>query len=222
MDITKTLYGALSYVALYRWVLAKALFFPMALLIPLNFVTIDKFGIALNFLSILLILCLYALVAVTTHRVLLLGPKSVPEWGLYRPTHREGRFLLYMVGLGLLLVPTAFLEAIPDLGFLLSMLAASYLTARLSLVFPAIATDQAMSFPDSWKATKEDQWPLLVVVGLFPWLVSLPERALRDVPYTKPLSTLLWVVAMVLAVAALSIAFKVISPDCESHARPVE
>ena len=154
---------------------------------------------------------LYAVLAITTHRIILLGPESISEWGVYVPRKREFYFVLYSIGLGLLMIPFGFLALIPTVGWFIAALAIIYMMARLSLVFPAIATDQGWTFSDSWKATRNHQILMMVVVAIFPFVISIPEQLLSHVPYIGVFVSLLSACSMVFVVAALSVAFQVIA-----------
>ena len=213
MDIKRTIWGAFGYVYVYRTPFAKALLVPIAILVILGAIPIQEPGSALMVLLTILPLFIYTLLAITTHRIILLGPESVPEWGVYIPRKREFHFVLYSIGMGLCMIPLGFLALIPTVGWVIAVIAIIYMMARLSLVFPAIATDQSWSFPDSWKATRNHQALMLIVVAIFPFAISIPEQLLRHLPYMGLLVNLLSAFTMVFVVAALSVAFKIITEN---------
>lgn len=213
MDIKRTIWGAFGYVYVYRTPFAKALLVPIAILVILGAIPIQEPGSTLMVLLTILPLFIYTLLAITTHRIILLGPESVPEWGVYIPRKREFHFVLYSIGMGLCMIPFGFLALIPTVGWVIAVIAIIYMMARLSLVFPAIATDQSWSFPDSWKATRNHQALMLIVVAIFPFAISIPEQLLRHLPYMGLLVNLLSAFTMVFVVAALSVAFKIITEN---------
>ncbi|MEX2009450.1 MAG: hypothetical protein WEC41_04590, partial [Dongiaceae bacterium] len=104
------------------------------------------------------------LFAVNWHRLVLLGPSQAAaglgvRWGV-----RETTFLVRSLALGfgigaIMAVPLLAISAalqhtpvgLPVLG--LVIVAAVFLSLRLSLVFPAIAVDLAYGFAQSWKDT---------------------------------------------------------------------
>ncbi len=185
---------------------------PFVLLLLLGYLAGPEMGGGLMVLLSLLYLVVYAVIAVITHRVILLGPESVAEWGLSLPQKREFYFILYSIGLGLCMIPVGlFAMIIPVVGVVVSVLVMLYLIARLSLVFPAIATDQDWSFSDSWKATKKHQPLMIVVIVVVPLVVAIPEQLLSLIPYLGFLAVLLSVFTMVYIVAALSVAFQIIT-----------
>lgn len=211
MDIKRTIWGAFGYVYEYRKPFAKALVVPVSILVALGSIPIQEPGSELMVLLTIVPLFLYSVLAITTHRIILLGPEAVSEWGVYVPRRRELYFVLYSIGFVFVMIPFGFFALIPTIGWVIAVLAIIYMAARLSLVFPAIATDQGWSFSDSWKATKNRQILMVVVVAIFPFVISIPEELLSYVPYSGVLVNLLSACAMVFVVAALSVAFQVIT-----------
>lgn len=213
MNIKRTLLGAFGYVYALRVPLARALLAPVLLLVALDLLPIDGKHPGYVFLGSVASTLLYTLLAVTTHRMILIGPGSVPEWGLYPPTRREVLFVLYSIALGLMMLPIGLLALIPTVGMALTLIAVAYLLGRLSLVFPAIATDQGWSFSRSWRATANHQVLMTVVVVIFPLVMSIPELLLSQLPGLGPLVSLIGACTLVFMVAALSVAFQVITRE---------
>jgi len=211
MYIKRTICGAFGYVYEYRKPFAKALLVPISILVLLGAIPIQEASSALMVLLNIVPLFIYTVLAIITHRIILLGPESVSEWGLYVPGKREFYFVLYSIGFGLLMIPLGFFALIPAIGWALAVLATIYTMARLFLVFPAIATDQGWSFSDSWTATKNHQVLMMVVVAIFPFVIGIPEQVLNHVPYAGAFVNLLSAFTMVFVVAALSVAFQVIT-----------
>lgn len=199
----------------YRKPFAKALFIPITILVALGALPIQQPWSASMALLTIVPVFIYTILAITTHRIILLGPDSVSEWGIYMPRKREIYFVFYSIGLGLLMIPFSLLALIPAIGWVIAVVAIIYLMARLSLVFPAIATDQGWSFSDSWKATRNHQILMMIVVAIFPFVISIPERLLIHVPYTGMFVSFLSALTMVFVVAALSVAFQVITENGE-------
>lgn len=210
MEIWKTIAGAFGYVFEFRKSLIKALIVPIAAMVLIGFAHPLELGISGYIAISLLSLIMYTIIAVTTHRVILLGPSSIPEWGALKPTKRQFIFILYSIGMGLCLIPIGFLGLIPTVGSYIAFLAMAYLLGRFSLVFPAVATDQDWSFSDSWEATKKHQVLMLVVVIVFPIVMGIPEKFLSSFPYMQALVNVISSLTLVFVVAALSVAFKVI------------
>lgn len=217
MNIKRTLLGTIAYVYQYRKSLFKALLLPVLLLVTLELIPVQELDsgsrLLLSFLSFLV----YIILAVVTHRIILLGPQFVSEWGVYMPGKREFNFFMYSIGISLCMMPFSFLSFIPDIGRLIAGVSMAYMMGRLSLVLPAIATDRGWSFSDSWKATKDHQILMMIVVGLFPFLISIPEMLLGYISYSGLLASLLSAITLVLVVSALSVAFQVIAQVPDEH-----
>ena len=215
MSIKRTILGAFGYVYEYRETFAKALLIPIIILIALETIPFPEVGLTPTILLAITSLFIYTILAITTHRIILLGPKSVPEWGMYFPQKRELNFILYSIALVLCMIPFGFLFLVPNIGWAIAIIGIVYISARLSLVFPAIATDQSWSFSDSWKATQSHQVLMMIVVAIFPFVISVPEYLLSELPYVEVLVSLLSAFTMVFVVAALSVAFQVITENSD-------
>lgn len=173
----------------------------------------------------------YTVIAVTSHRITLLGPNAVPRWGNLRFGPRELRFLsnflmllAVLVGLvfaaGLVLVlPLVALTSVQEsqsasdrivtIASSLLSLVAMYFLARLSLVFPAASLDEDLSFSESWRLTANHQGLMLFVTFVLPLIANLPAMALAG---TQSLVVhlglqLFGLIAVVVIVTALSLAY---------------
>ena len=126
--------------------------------------------------GILLILSILAsvYVAVTTHRILLLGEDSVPTWGTLRFTHRELTYLSKTFLLAILLaIPIVIVSIVGNFFALAGLMIAVILFSRLSLVFPAISIDEPLGFKDSWELTKDYKFLTFLTLILFPAILAL-------------------------------------------------
>src|SRR5712671_2333716 len=66
---------------------------------------------------------------------------------------------------------------------LASRIPASYVLARLCLVFPATAIDRPVNLKWAWRLTERNGWRLVVVVAVLPWIISyLVELLYRGDP----------------------------------------
>lgn len=211
-NIKRAIIGTFGYVFEYWKTLGKALLIPFLLLLAIDLYEyeMESPNVGLVILLTIISVFLNAIFAITTHRVVLLGPDSVPTWGLYKLTGREIKFVLYIIGLGLLMIPAGLLSIIPLVGFVLMILLIAYLAGRLSLVFPAIATDYPMTFGESWQATENHQLFMVAIVVVFPIAIAVPEALLGYVPYGGILISVISLLTTVFVVSALSMAFKII------------
>ncbi len=121
---------------------------------------------------------IYAIFSIATHRMVLLGPESVPKWGITSWSKRETYFILHAVGIGLLLFPLALLGMIPIIGSVVAVTIYLWLLGRLSLVFPGIAIDKGVTFKLSWDLTANYQISILLVILVPPLILAIPTLVL--------------------------------------------
>ena len=212
-NIYNTVSIALMYLKKYRLEYVRALCIPAILvsaalsIIPEN--SEDMSGI--HYFLIFFMIFVYSFwIVIVTHRITLLGPESVNKWGIYIPGKRELYFILNILGFCLIAIPLVFLAIIPTIGHLISYVAICYLIARISLVFPAIATDTKYSLKTAWKATKDHQLYLIVIFLVLPFVLNLPLELIALIPNSEFLILFLNVIINVFAIVMLSIAFKTI------------
>src|SRR5262249_40611322 len=86
---------------------------------------------------------IYTVIAVTTHRLYLLGPAEVPAWGFRKWRDRELRFLAW--SLALFAAPSYVISSLgfSDMFVWVPILIYFLLLPRISLLFPAIAVDRS-------------------------------------------------------------------------------
>lgn len=202
--------GALAAVVERAPVLAKALLLPVMLstgisLVPL-FIDAEDISPVTGFILSLVSLVLHTWLAITTHRIILLGSEAVPEWGLYRWSRRENLFLLYFLGmLGGLIMVALLLTVIPVIGPLIFIVIALVGVACLSLVFPAIAMEETTSFPAAWALAQGNVPALILCICVLPFVLGLPTFFLAA--YLPPVAAFLQSAITVFTVTVLSIAY---------------
>lgn len=114
----------------------------------------------------------YALFAVSCHRVIILGDRSLPNpYGLFW-SYRETRFLGWLLVLGFLAIvfsiPALVLAFLvpSNLAGIALFLVSTYFGVRFSLVLPATAVDDSPSLSDSWNSTSGNGVVLLLAVSV--------------------------------------------------------
>ncbi len=203
--------AAFSNANRYKGTLAKTLILPMAVVLTLRLVPLESLAESYWMLVYFPVLLLsHVVVAVTTHRVVLLGPDSVPEWGLMRITKRELRFIAFGITIALLYALPILAFAQAPVGIVFGILAASYIAARVSLVFPAVATDRYWTLAQAWEAAQPHQFMLIIVVVVFPLLIGTVEGVFSSIPGFFLVAPFLTGVTNVLVVSALSAAYKIV------------
>jgi hypothetical protein len=169
------------------------------------------------------------LIAVSCHRIVLLGHHSLPaSWGIYW-SPRETTFLgrAFVIGLlttippslagALLIVYMAHVRtmdwSLPGaLSFAVS-LPLAYPISRLSLVLPGTAIDDRVTFADSWRMTSGNGWRLALTLLTAPLLLKGLGTATRTlVPEGHAalvaVRAFLFCALGVFEIATLSVAFR--------------
>lgn len=166
----------------------------------------EYFLIQLLLMLVLLALFLASttLLATMVHRCVLLGTSDDFGWGLFW-SPRETRFAMRMIGLIVIALPALPFAMLPVLGPVIAPLVASYLIARCSLVFPAIAVGRPMGYRQSWRATESVQGPLIVALVIVPLLIYLPFGWLQLPGWLMPLSLLVDLMITLYLTAILSL-----------------
>ncbi len=124
------------------------------------------------------------MIAISTHRILILGNKSVSKWGNFKFTSREISYLFQCIKLSILislytLIPLIVIlklfenKSVHLLALSLVFLVSTIIFSRMSLVLPSVAIDKKMDFRDSWKLTKNYRLLMYLLVIIFPISFSL-------------------------------------------------
>ena len=207
----KALAGGVGYVIYYLGVFVKTLCVPFVFLILLSSVALrqDISAEALGLVRFLQWIPL-TLIAITTHRIILEGPYTVPTWGINRFGIQELKFFAYQFVVAFAALPAIIFSTIPVVGILLTFVAIAYIIARLSLVFPAIAIGKPFGLKDSWRATQDHQLMMLVVVVVFPVFLGVIDTLVAMLPGMMWASIVISTVTTVFIVSSLSVAYKII------------
>ncbi len=112
-------------------------------------------------------------IAVTVHRIAILGIDSVPTFGSVIFGYREFKMLFRIIQYSIIVaIPLVLVSLIPLVGIFIAIFLSIILTSRLSLVFPASACDEKFGFLSAWRATSRYKLLTIVMVILFPLLFS--------------------------------------------------
>mgnify|MGYP006285752325 CR=1 FL=1 len=204
--------------------LLKRLLFPFALFCGLTLIgEVLTPGSVMQWGLLCIVAVLFAVIAVTIHRVLILGSDSVPEWGVYPVSMREIRFALYMAGVlagfsganALLMYPLLKVLPVFELGgswASVGMVAAVwvlvlFLVMQFLLVFPGTAIDDNPGLRGSRELTRNRKLFLFVTVGVFPQLLLGLGTLIGQIPGLSYLWPITYVLLYVMVVAALSVAY---------------
>ena len=179
LPVWATIREAVQAIAKEWKALLKAVAVP-ALVLTAVIVVLDGeyLGSLEDILLYLLSFGLLTMIAVSCHRLVILGADSLPNaWGLFW-SGRETRFLGWIYGIWIIAtIPLALLvlliqalplfTATPDEWLLLGILfpLALYVLARSSLVLPATAIGQRPTGWGSWRLTRSNGWRLAVLLS---------------------------------------------------------
>lgn len=220
--------STLSDLSEKKVVLAKALLIPLIILvcIELYIKTIQDPQLVWGKMFFISIFSLFVsvYVAITTHRILLLGSNSVPVWGSLKFTSREGSFILKTFLLACLItIPVVLFSLIGNIFIIAGVFISMILFSRLSLVFPAVAVDEELSFSQSWELTKNYKFLTFITVVFFPALLTLLVGFVYSLainflvkvvsPHLALLSVLLDLFITVLIVGCLSSTYRFIRDE---------
>jgi hypothetical protein len=168
-----------------------------------------------------------ALAAISCHRVLLLGPVSVPKFGVGHLGIRELSFIAAMLFLGFLfgivqLCSDLFITQVTgplrnaeNVGYVIGIIVAlpsSYLFARLAFMLPSIAIETHARIPEVWQLSSGNGWRLVLLIVFMPWLVRLLQwniaRAMPDDIAATIANTTLYALFLPLEIALLSVSYR--------------
>ncbi len=189
----------------------------------ININTIDPISSLLPITITFMLIMINISIAVTTHRVSILGANSVPKLGSYILGLREFKFLLKSILLGLIIaIPLIAVSLIPVAGIFIAPILAILLISRLSLIFPAISCDAKLGFYEIWKITREYKTLTFLMIIVFPFIFSLTvgivytfaiEFLIKLVSvHMIVLYSILNVFILVFSISALSSVYKYINP----------
>jgi hypothetical protein len=207
--------------------LIGALTIPTIFLILINYWSISGVEGVEKFVVIVLTIMLDVVIAITVHRVILLGENSVPRFGYFWVGKKGFGFLIASIGIGLIAILPILLAAfVVKYSLLLTIIiaiATSMILSRLFLVFPAIASDRDIDYKDSWEYTKENTLLIFIVAIFTPFIIvsfitliyTLLIQFLMNLisPELNILFVFLNLVSSVIFISMLSASFKYLVAD---------
>lgn len=221
-----------------RVAISKALFIPFIAYLFLILIGIYIEEPYVAFFAGLLTYSIDTVIAVTIHRLVLLGPNTIPEWGLLKWSMRETIFILHVIGMwlflgitwGILGVAGVALGSIAGplaiFGVIAALVTVAYIWGKLSLVFPSIAIDKKISFNDSWKLADGHEGLMILVIAVLPLFLFIPiglglllysPSSMEDLETfnftVNTISTLATPFYLIFSIALLSVTYKYISDE---------
>lgn len=168
MIFSETIFETIESLLQHRGELAYTLLLPLVVSLAIDFGSNYPLGNALSFLMNLLSIVVHSIFAITVHRIIIMGAGSVGRYGMVTWSRRETLFALYITFGSMVTVLLEYLapqDVIPGKVLFLIALMVIWAASRLSLIFPGIATDKAISPLLSWKLTQKHQ-PLMIKVTI--------------------------------------------------------
>ena len=214
MTLNELFYTTINNIYAFRTQLSKALLLPFILSVLLDVLSLTWSNFFFGVIYSILSLTLRTIFAITTHRMILLGPSHVPEWGIIKWSRRENVFIFHILALVLILFLISFLfflfHHVAIIFIILLILYILLLIPRLSLVFPAIAIGDACTFKNSWFFTKNYQKLMVFSTILIPLIVSIPEILIGYIPHTFLIVSVLSNLTIIIGVSSLSLSYRFI------------
>jgi len=214
MKFKEVVIAALAQLNNHRQTLLKALAIPLFAYLIIDIVSLLYNHPVFEWFLYVSGTAIEVILAITTHRVLLLGPSSVSSWGITSWSKRESFFALHLIGL--LVMPMALNSVFHVIGISLSLMTfilMLWLISRISLAFPGIAVDKGVSFKLSWDMTKNHQMLMFWLVTTCPLLFAILSLILKLMPHAFFVSSLIFSFLTVIGIAMLSMAYKLISEE---------
>lgn len=208
MEFFLILQDALTSVNRVKGVLARALVFHSLVFMFLEAATYTELPTTVEWILAAISSYIYVLIAITTHRVLLLGPNAVPAYGIIGFSMRELRYVMYIIGLSLLVFPAVIFAYIPFVGIALYLAFYVWIWGRSALVFPGAALNDDFALHNSWEVTRGYNFMMIMVVVVYPIILTIPAYFIDDLPYGSFINVFIYMITTVLEVSALSMAYK--------------
>jgi membrane-anchored glycerophosphoryl diester phosphodiesterase (GDPDase) len=236
----KVIIGAFLMTWALRKKLALALIYPSICLVLLTLVPYfsgNQLSTPVSWLVDLFYLMISCIFAVTCHRIVLLDAPSSFRSSLHW-TRRETRFLGWALLIAMFFVLAIFIlitfatlsgvniSAIKDPGnngaltavLILMAIPVVYVSARLSLIFPATALDRKHDLRWAWKQSHGNGWRLAIVVGGLPFIFSqLLGLFIREnaTIFETVFLAIAGVIVVAIEVIALSLAYRELIKDIQ-------
>lgn len=151
----------------------------------------------------------YIAIAIIVHRAILIGGDAIRPREVLIPRSRAFVYLVYFIGLSLLMIPLAVFAFVPLLGEVLMMIGFGYFFSRLCLILPTIAIDRNACFGDSWRMTSKHQLTMFCSIGVFPILAGFVEKYAYLIPHIgQGVGSVISAFLIVYTTAMISVAYE--------------
>lgn len=155
-------------------------------------------------------LIVWTLLALNTHRVILLGASSVPRWGISKWTIRETSFFIATALMGMSFLPLISMQTF-GLFVIVPFLFILWLFLRFALIFPDIAIHSRIDFNRSWELTRNHTLLMFYAIILLPIIMSIPLYLVRSLGGGIYIQSILSNFFVVIEITALSTCYAYIN-----------
>jgi len=174
------------------------------------------------------------ILAVTTHRLVLLGSNDVPKYGFKAWGRRETLFFAYMVIIEIAIFAVAMVPfivvfftsisveisggAVFWMPLILGIAIALYISSRFSLVLPATAVDHQLFMSGAWNQSRKHQGSIFLIFGIIPLSLSAPGFILYflDSLIIEVVVSFLVPIGIVIGIVLLSITYEEITKTSDA------
>lgn len=250
LPISKILIGAVAVSWLNRRNLLRGLGPTAVALITVNLVwqtTGTRLGSPATTFFLVLSMLLYTKFAVICHRLVLVefntGSKLILPFSW---SDRETRFFGWMILVYVLvtiastiisMAPLALLaQSLPEaernnpvalfpFAILLAGIPATYLLARMSLMFPATAIDARPGLAWAWNMSRGNGVRIAVIIGLIPWASGILDYLFKKLVPGLPAAIVASIISYIfitIEITALSLSYREISEHANNDTRKID
>lgn len=169
-------------------------------------------------MAVIVQIALYTCIAVVVHRVVLIGPDSVPPYGVMMSmSRRELRFAVMLFLLCGLLIALLLLMKLWVVFSVFVLVALFYCFPVFSIVFPAVAVDSDLTLRELIGVGRQHYWLLAKATLLIPLVFGILADGLGELLVTKIAAPQLLVdlagqagaaLILIIEIAVLSIAYR--------------
>ena len=206
----------------HRYALFKALWIPVLCSTGIDLAMTLSNSTALAWLGALASAAIYAICAISIHRILILGDEYAPAWRAEGWTQRETIFLVAMIVMPVIAsfatsIAHYAAAAIGSLAVIaivsLTTIALLFLGTRLLLIFPMIALGEEPILSEAWRRSSKHPLAIPIAIILAIVISSIPNWVLRNFPGGEYVSMMINEIIFIIDVAVLSMARRLVMQD---------
>ena len=207
----------IGYFSLLTLIFLSLIFLTSIALVPL----LIKSQITLIF-YVLLLVAIYARLAVMIHRAIIMNEKSLSK--IFSWSMHDTKFMLWAMGVSLTLMGVLFLIIYPFISagnsgalllfILVFFVGLGIIFARISLIFPSVAIGKDISINESWQNSKGHVGSLFFLVVFLPYMINKLINKIPDASlFLELILMLISVLIVIFEVTLLSHCYEALFED---------